>query len=66
MGFLRAVDYPGLPRPAPVANLPLKFSLSPTGIHSSPPTLGADTDAVLRELGYDAADIARLHDERVV
>ena len=30
------------------------------------PKLGADTDAILRELGYDAAAIAALHDKKVV
>jgi crotonobetainyl-CoA:carnitine CoA-transferase CaiB-like acyl-CoA transferase len=66
MGFLRAVDYPGLPRPAPVADIPLKFSHSPVGIRTSPPTLGADTDDVLKELGYDSAAIAGLREDGVV
>lgn len=66
MGFLKAIDYPGLPRPAPVAELPLRFSHSPTGIRTPPPTLGADTDRLLDELGYDAAAIARLREQRVV
>ena len=66
MGFLRAVDYPGLARPAPVADLPLHFSHSPTGIRSPPPTLGADTDAVLHELGFDAAAVQQLRAAGVV
>ena len=66
MGFLKDIDYPGLPRPAPVADLPLRFSVSPAGIRTAPPTLGEATEALLRELGYDAADIARLRHDRVV
>jgi itaconate CoA-transferase len=30
------------------------------------PALGQHTDAILAELGYGAADIARLHAERAV
>lgn len=35
-------------------------------VTSPPPTLGADTDAVLSELGYDAAAIARLRDAKAL
>lgn len=67
MGFLRAVaDYPGLPRAAPVADLPLRFSATPGGIAARPPTLGEHTDRVLASLGFDAAEIARLRAEQVV
>ena len=51
---------------APVADIPLKFSHSPVGIRTSPPTLGADTDSVLAELGYDSAAIAALRTAQVV
>lgn len=35
-------------------------------VTSPPPTLGADTDAVLSELGYDAAAIVRLRDAKAL
>lgn len=67
MGWFRMItDYPGLPRPAPVPDLPLRFSVSPAGIDRRPPKLGEHTDEVLTELGYDAAQIADLRRERVV
>lgn len=67
MGFLRAVaDYPGLPRPAPVPDLPLRFSATPGGITSRPPTLGEHTDRVLEGLGYSAAQIAALRAAGIV
>jgi crotonobetainyl-CoA:carnitine CoA-transferase CaiB-like acyl-CoA transferase len=67
MGWFKAVaDYPGLPRPAPVPDLPLRFSASPAGIERRPPQLGEHTDEVLAELGYDAAEIAELRRQRVV
>ena len=30
------------------------------------PALGEDTDRILRELGYDAAAVARLREEKVI
>ncbi len=67
MRFLTAItDYPGLARPAPVADLPVRFSGMPSGIRRRPPTLGEDTDAVLTELGFGPDDIRRLRDAAVV
>jgi len=59
-GFLTNVDYPGLPKPAPVARAAVRLSETPGEIVSRPPTLGEHTDLVLGELGYDAAAIAAL------
>ncbi len=53
-------DFPGLPRPAPVPDIPLRFSRSAAGISRRPPTLGEHTDSILAELGYPQADITRL------
>ena len=59
-GFLKNVDYPGLPNPAPVARAAVRLSETPGEIVSRPPTLGEHTDLVLGELGYDAAAVAAL------
>ncbi len=65
MGFLAAVDYPELDKPAPAPRLPLDFSsISPPLVR--PPLVGEHTDAVLAEFGYDLASIARLHNDGVV
>jgi crotonobetainyl-CoA:carnitine CoA-transferase CaiB-like acyl-CoA transferase len=67
MGWFKPVaDYPGLPRPAPVPDLPLRFSGSTTGIRHRPPRLGEHTDEILGELGYDAAQVAELRRQGVV
>lgn len=67
MGFFASIaDYPGLPRPAPVPDLPLAFSRSPGGIESRPPLLGEHTDAILAELDYGAGEIAALRAQRVI
>ncbi len=67
MSYLREIaDYPGLPRPAPVPDLPVRFSRSPAGIETRPPTLGEHTDEILAELGYSPGDIARFREHGVI
>lgn len=48
--------------PAP----PWKLSDTPASVRKPPPVFGADTDAVLTKLGFDAAAIARLRADGVV
>ena len=66
MGFLQEVDYPGLPKPAPLARGALTLSDTPGAIRHRAPTLGEHTDAILAELGYDDAAIADLREQGVV
>ena len=66
MGVFNPVDYPGLPKAAPVAGTPVVLSKSPGQIDSPPPTLGQHTDEIMREIGYHDKDIAELRDKRVI
>ncbi|MFO1313005.1 MAG: CoA transferase [Burkholderiales bacterium] len=48
-----------------VLGFPIKFTEDPCRVHRPPPVLGADTDDLLRELGYSAAEIGALHERGV-
>jgi crotonobetainyl-CoA:carnitine CoA-transferase CaiB-like acyl-CoA transferase len=65
-GFLKDVDYPGLPNPAPVSRVAVRLSQTPGEIVTRPPTLGEHTDLVLADLGYDSAAIAALRAKGVI
>lgn len=61
MGFLKSVaDYPGLERPALVADLPVRLSRVVGGITRRPPTTGEHTEEILASLGYSAGEIGAL------
>jgi len=66
MQFLQPVDYPGLPRPAPLARTPVRLSETPASIRRRAPTLGEHTDAILAEIGYAEAEIVALREQGVV
>jgi crotonobetainyl-CoA:carnitine CoA-transferase CaiB-like acyl-CoA transferase len=66
LGLFTAVDYPGLPRPAQVVDLPIRLTRTPGGIRQRPPTIGEHTTDILRELGYDEAAIADLRTRAIV
>ena len=65
-GFLQPVDFPGMARPAPLAQTPVKLSQTPGSIRNRAPQLGEHTDEILRQIGYGDGDIARLREQRVI
>jgi len=57
---------PGIDGPFAVPLAAFKFADGGPSIETPPPQFGADTDSVLGELGYAAAEIAALRAARVI
>ena len=66
LGLMQPVMYPGLAKPAPVANVPIWMSETQAVPRQRPPTIGEHTDAVLGEAGYSAAQIADLRTQKAI
>jgi crotonobetainyl-CoA:carnitine CoA-transferase CaiB-like acyl-CoA transferase len=66
MGFFQPTEFPGAPRPAPIAKAPVWLSATPGSIRRRAPTLGEHTDQILTKLGYDKKAIAALRAKGVV
>jgi formyl-CoA transferase len=64
-GMVQELEHPSAGRVKCLGN-PVKMSKSPPSYRKAAPLLGEDTVAILRELGYTEADVARLAGERVI
>ena len=65
-GLLTDSGYPGVPRPVPLAPTPVDLSETPGRFRHRAPTLGEHTDAILTELGYNAAAISDFRTRGVI
>ncbi len=65
-GLVDAMDYPGAHGPAPVVRTPITLSASAKAAPVPAPQLGQDSDAILAEIGYDAAAISALREQRII
>ena len=66
MGFFQMTEFPGAPKPAPIAKAPVWLSGTPGSIRRRAPTLGEHTDQILTKLGYDKKAIAKLREKGVI
>jgi crotonobetainyl-CoA:carnitine CoA-transferase CaiB-like acyl-CoA transferase len=66
MKFFQPTEFPGMPRPAPLAKAPVWLSRTPGSIRQRPPMLGEHTDDIMTELGYDAGAIASLRRRGII
>ncbi|MCZ6841769.1 MAG: CoA transferase, partial [SAR324 cluster bacterium] len=64
--LFKMVEYPGLSKPAPISDTPVRLSASESGIRHRAPLLGEHTDAIMQELGFEPAQIEDLRKARVV
>ena len=65
LGMAATVHHPKL-GDITIVNQPIKLSRTPAAIVKATPELGEDTDAVLTELGHDAATIAAWREKGVI
>jgi crotonobetainyl-CoA:carnitine CoA-transferase CaiB-like acyl-CoA transferase len=65
-GILREIAFPGSPRPAPLADTPIRLSETPGAIRGRAPLLGEHTEAILAEIGYSKEQVARLRHAGIV
>lgn len=66
MGFLKPIQYRGLPEGTPIVGAPFKLSETPATIRLNPPVSGQHSRQVLREFGYSDAEIENLIETGVV
>ena len=60
------MTYPTLAGTLPLAPTPIELSETPGTYRRPAPLLGEHTDEILASLGYGAAEIAALRQERVI
>lgn len=56
-GLFQFLDYPGSPKPVPIASNPVQLSETPRQIRHRAPLLGEHTDQVLMELGFSNTEL---------
>jgi crotonobetainyl-CoA:carnitine CoA-transferase CaiB-like acyl-CoA transferase len=66
MGYLKRMEFPGLPGPAPIMETPVRLSQTPGALSFRAPLLGEHTQAILTELGYSENEIEDFRAEGVV
>lgn len=65
-GLLAEREFPGIAGTLPLAPTPIELSETPGTYRRRAPLIGEHTDEILASLGYGAAEIATLHEEKIV
>ncbi|MFC0284351.1 CaiB/BaiF CoA transferase family protein [Camelimonas abortus] len=65
-GYLQPVAYPGMEKPAMLAQPPMTLSRTPGAIRHRAPLTGEHTEEVLREAGFSGEDISRLREKGAI
>ena len=65
-GLLAEREFPGIAGTLPLAPTPIELSETPGTYRRRAPLIGEHTDEILASLGYGAAEIAALHQEKIV
>lgn len=66
MHYLHPLPFPGLAKPAPVMETPVRLSRTPGTLRGRAPLLGEHSDEILTGLGYSPAEIAAFRRDGVV
>jgi crotonobetainyl-CoA:carnitine CoA-transferase CaiB-like acyl-CoA transferase len=64
--LLQYFEYPGAPKPVPLANTAVQFSASPGGIRDQAPQPGEHSSQILAELGYSPDEVLELRRGQVI
>ena len=65
-GLVEAMAYPGAVGAAPVVRTPITLSASAKADPAAAPQVGAHSDAILAEIGYDADAISALRAQSII
>ncbi|MDZ3830844.1 MAG: CoA transferase [Sphingopyxis sp.] len=66
MGLVEPTSYPGTAALAPIIRAPVELSANAKAAMHRAPSVGEHSDAILKELGYDAEAISALRAQRII
>ena len=66
MGYLKRMPFPGAPHDIPITETPFRLSKTPGVINTRAPMLGEHTEQILREIGFDAEQVADLRVRSII